>query len=145
MALHYFDKHLHEVNGFIEELASNLGHPEEKTQTIRLLKATLHTIRDRIHFGESLDLISQFPMILKALYVEGWKYHEKPPLDFDDIEGFKNEVKNLQDRMGEQSFDWPEPTEDLIKIVMSSLQKYISDGQAVHVLSQMPKEVQKLF
>lgn len=145
MGLHYFDKHLHEINQFIDELAENLGHPEDTTQTIRLLRATLHTIRDRITMGESLDLISQFPMMLKALYVEQWKYHEKPPLDFKDMESFTNEVKKRQDRMGEQSFDWPESTVDMVKIVLASLQKYMGDGQAIHIISQMPKEFQKLF
>jgi len=96
MALHFFDKYLHEINAFIDELAENFGHMEDKNQTIRLLKATLHTLRDKITIGESLDLISQFPMMLKALYVEQWKYSDKPPFDFSDTEGFKEEVKRRQ-------------------------------------------------
>jgi uncharacterized protein (DUF2267 family) len=143
---HYFDKHVQEANTFVQNLANELGHPEEQTQTIRLLRAVLHTIRDRIKVGESLDLISPLPMLLKALYVEQWKYHEKPPLNYKDMEGFKEEVKKEQERMGEQSFDWPEPTEELIKKVLGSLRKhYISDGQAIHVMEQMPKEVQAIF
>lgn len=143
--IHYFDKHVQEANEFVKELSNNLGHPEEQTQTIRLLRAVLHTVRDRIQVGESLDLISQLPMMLKALYVEQWKYHEKPPLNYDDMAGMAEAVKKEQERMGEQSFDWQESTEDLVKTVLSSLRKYISDGQAIHVMDQMPKEVKAIF
>lgn len=144
--IHYFDKHVQEANEFVKELSNELGHPEEHTQTIRLLRAVMHTIRDRIQMGESLDLISPLPMMLKALYVEQWKYHEKPPLNYKDMEGFKEAVKQEQARIGEQSFDWPEPTEELIKKVLGALRKhYISEGQAMHVMEQMPKEVQGIF
>lgn len=142
---HYFDKHVSEANEFVKNLSSELGHPEEQTQTIRLLRAVLHTIRDRISISESLDLLAQLPMMLKALYVEQWKYHEKPPLDYSDIDGFKDAVKREQEKMGEQKFDWPESTEDLAKIVLASLRKYITDGQAIHVMDQMPKEVKEIF
>lgn len=143
--MHYFDKYVHEANTYVKELSYELGHENEHEQTVRLLRGVLHTIRDRITIAESLDLLSQLPMMLKALYVEQWKYHEKPPLRFDDIEGFTEAVKNEQARLGERKFDWDEPTEDLVKIVFTSLRKYITDGQAIHVLDQMPKEVRELF
>lgn len=143
--IHYFDKHVQEANEFVKELSNNLGHPEEQTQTIRLLRAVLHTVRDRITISESMDLLAQLPMMLKALYVEQWKYHEKPPLNYDDMEGLTTAVKKEQERMGEQSFDWQESTEDLVKIVLTSLRKYITDGQAIHVMDQMPKEVKAIF
>lgn len=144
--IHYFDKYLHEANTYTSELAAELGHENEPVKAIRLLRAVLHTIRDRITMSESLDLISQLPMVLKSLYVEQWKYHEKPPLNYKDLEGFAREVEKEQERIGEQSFNWDEPTEDLCKIVLSSLrEKYLTEGQAVHVMGQMPKEVRELF
>lgn len=143
--MHYFDKHVQEANEFVKDLSAELGHPDDQTQTIRLLRAVLHTVRDRITISESMDLLSQLPMMLKALYVEQWKYHEKPPLDYDDMAGLKEAVKQEQERMGEQKFDWPESTEDLIKIVLSALRKYLTSGQAIHVMDQMPKEVKAIF
>lgn len=143
--IHYFDKYVSETNTYVKDLAQELGHPEEITQTIRLLRAVLHSIRDRIDMGESLDLLSQLPMILKGLYVEQWKYHEKPPLNYKDMEGLAEAVKKEQERIGEQSFDWPEPTEELVKKVVSSLRRFMTDGQAIHVMGQMPKEVRELF
>ncbi len=144
--IHYFDKYVAEANTYIKDLAVELGHPEDTQQTIRLLRATLHTLRDRMSVSESLDLLSQLPMMLKGLFVEQWTYHERPPLHFEDIEGFAEAVKNEQARLGEQNFDWEEPTGDLIKIILSSLKEhYLTDGQAIHVLEQMPEGVRELF
>ena len=144
--VHYFDKYVAEANTFINELSDELGHPDDPQQTIRLLKATLHTLRDRMTISESLDLVAQLPMMLKGLFVEQWKYHEKPPLHFEDIEGFAEAVKNEQARLGAQKINWEEPTADLIKIILQSLREhYLSDGQAIHVLDQMPPGVRELF
>lgn len=143
--MNVFDKYFNEANTYVKELAFELGHENDPEQTVRLLRAVLHSIRDRITISESLDLLAQLPMILKSLYVEQWTYHEKPPLDYDDIEGFAEAVENEQAKLGEQKFDWTESTEDLIKIVIASLRKYLTDGQAIHVMEQMPKEVKQLF
>lgn len=143
--MHYFDKHVKEINTYLKELSFELGHENDTEQTVRLLRAVLHTIRDRITIPESIDLLAQLPMMLKAIYVEQWSCHEKPPLSFDDIEGFTEAVKNKQAQFGERKFDWNESTEELAMIVISSLRKYITDGQAIHVMDQMPKEVKELF
>lgn len=143
--IHYFDKHINEANAYIKALAEELGHPEDTRQTIRLVRSVLHCIRERISISESLDLLSQLPMMLKALYVEQWVYHEKPPLQYNDLEGLAEAVEAEQARLGERSFDWPEPTEDLVKIVAASLRQYLTDGQAIHIIEQMPEEVRELF
>ena len=142
---HNFDEYLNEANRFVNELSKDLGHPEETEQTIRLLRSVLHTIRDRVSIPESLDFLSQLPMMLKAFYVEQWTYHEKPPLHYEDIEGFAAAVKNQQAQLGEKNFDWTEPTDELVKKVLGALRQYVSDGQAIHILEQMPKGVRELF
>ena len=139
------EKHYHEVHEFINELAANLGHPEEKQRAYIICRAVLHTIRDRIQVSESFDLLSQLPLFLKGVYVDQWKYHEKPPKDYDTVELMKNNVKQLQDRYGESDFDWDLPTEEIISRTVDSLKKYLSEGQIAHIRGQMPKEVKELI
>lgn len=141
----YFDEYLNDANRFINELSKDLGHPEEQIQTIRILRAVLHTIRDRISIPESLDFMSQLPMMLKAFYVEQWTFHEQPPLHYEDIEGFAAAVKNQQARLGETNSDWKEPTVELVQKTLNALRKYVSEGQAIHVMGQMPEGVRELF
>lgn len=138
-----FDKYANEGNSFIKELARNLGHGDEIARTGIILRAVLHTLRERLSIGESLNLISQLPMFIKGIYVDNWEYKEKS--DIRTIEEFKDEVKRLQDLYGEQQFDWDIPTEEIIRIVISSLGKYISEGEMEHIITQMPKNLKVLF
>jgi len=141
----YFDKFAQEANEYLNELAAGLGHPEEKGQTYILLRAVLHTLRDRITISESLHVLAQLPMFLKGVYVEQWQYREQP-LPFASVAEFKDAVKQEQAKLGEQQFNWPQHTEDLIQMVLTSLgTRYLTEGQLQHIATQMPKEVQKLF
>lgn len=135
------EKYIHELHDYINQLASDLGHPEEKKRVMIIWRAVMHTIRDRIHISESLDLISPLPMILKGMYTMGWKYSETPPYDYETIEQMKELVKAHQNKYGEEKFDWGLPTEDIITITLNSLNRYFSEGQMEHVRGQLPKEV----
>jgi len=140
-----FENFANEANAFVKKLAKELGHPDEVNRTYIILRSILHVIRDRITIGESLDLVSQLPMILKGVYVDNWKYQEKPPLDYQTIEEMKAEVKKHQDHYGEMDFDWSLSTEQIITTTLECLREYLSEGQINHIRGQMPKEVQELF
>ena len=140
-----FEKHAHEANAYINTLASELGHPESVGQTLILLRAVLHTLRDRITINESLHLLSQLPLILKGVYVEHWEHRENP-LEFHTLEEFKKAVEHEQTRHGEHEFNWDESTDKLVSMVLTSLgTHFLTNGQLQHVAAQMPKEVQALF
>lgn len=140
-----FDKFAQEGNTYLKQLASELGHPDEMGQVSILLKAVLHTLRDRITISESMHVLSQLPMFLKGIYVEGWEYRDKP-LKLSDLEEFKEAVKQEQAKHGEQQFDWQQSTDELISMVIASISKrYLTGGQLRHVIDQMPAEIKELF
>ncbi len=139
-----FEEYASQGKAFLRELAANLGHPADEQTTARILRAVLHTFRDRITMSESLDVLAQLPMFLKSVYVEQWKYRETP-LKLRSMEDFKEAVKAEQNRLGERQFNWPESTEEIVKTTFLSLKKYLTEGEATHVLSQMPKEIQEIF
>lgn len=137
-----FDKYAQEGNEFLHTLAVDLGHPEELDTTMIILKSTLHTLRDRITIGESFDLLAQLPLVLKGVYVEHWKYSDKPPQEYNKFNDFKNHIKKEQELHGETEFSWTEPTEEIVQTVINSLNKrYFSDGQLDHVMKNLPKDI----
>lgn len=138
-----FEKFANDAHKYVKDLATDLGHPEEKNRTYIIWRAVMHTIRDRIHMGESLDLIDPLPMIFKGIYVQNWKFHEKPPLDYETMEEMKNEVKKRQDEYGEQEFSWDKSTEEIIAITISSLRRYLKGNQVEQIIDQMPKEIKE--
>lgn len=144
MALN-FNKYAQEANTFINKLSTELGHPDQEGKVGILLRSVLHVIRDSITISESLNFISQLPLFLKAIYVDQWKFHEKPPIKYNSIDGFSGEVEKLQFQFGEREFDWNQSTAELIGTVIHSLGEYISPGEFEDIAAQMPKEVKELF
>ncbi|MFC4872817.1 DUF2267 domain-containing protein [Negadavirga shengliensis] len=140
-----FDKFAQEGNAYLKQLAQELGHPEEIGQTSILLRAVLHTLRDRITVSESMHVLSQLPMFLKGIYVEGWEHREKP-LKINSLEEFKDAVKQEQAKHGERDFNWEQSTDKLITMILDSLNKrYLTEGQLKHITGQMPSEIRELF
>ncbi|MCF8236231.1 MAG: DUF2267 domain-containing protein [Bacteroidales bacterium] len=143
MALH-FDKYAQEANEFLIDFAEELGHPDQKERSGIILKAVMHTLRDRLTISESLDLLAQLPMFLKAVYVDDWKYQEKP-LRLKSEREFLDHVKMLQSRYGEQQFDWEISTEDIVKTHVALLRRYVSKGEMEDIIDQMPKEIKPMI
>ncbi|HKK00341.1 MAG TPA: DUF2267 domain-containing protein [Desulfotignum sp.] len=138
-----FDQYAQKGNQFVKKLAQELGHPDEVGRSGILLRAVLHSIRDRITVSESLHFIAQLPVFVKALYADGWTYQEKPlRLDKED---FLDQVKNHQAQYGESEFSWEKSTEELVKIVIRELRTYVSQGEFEDVTAQLPEDLKKMF
>jgi uncharacterized protein (DUF2267 family) len=142
MAIH-FDKFAQEGNTFIKNLAERLGHPDEIPGTGIVLRAVMHTLRDRLTISEAMDMLAQLPMFLKGIYADNWTYRERPT-EIRTLEEFTEEVKRHQDMYGENRFDWQMPTKEIVHIVLSELSQYISDGEIRHILSQLPEDIRHL-
>ncbi len=143
MALN-FDKYAQEGNQFINTLAEELGHPEETARSGIVLRAVLHTLRERITISESLHFLSQLPMFLKGIYVDNWKFREKP-LDITTIEEFTSEVEKHQAQYGEQEFSWNRSTEEIVQIVLKTLNIYVSKGESEDIIAQLPAGLKELW
>lgn len=139
-----FEKYAQEGSSFIKTLAKNLGHPEEIGRTGIILRAVLHTLRERITISESFKLISQLPMFIKGIYVDNWEYNEKP-LGIKTREDFIAEVEKYQGKYGEQQFNWDKSTEEIIQTVFTSLGKYVSPGEYENIISQLPAEIKEFI
>lgn len=136
-----FNNAVHETENYINTLATALNHPNEPKRVLIIWRAVMHSVRDRIHPGESFDIIAPLPIILKGVYVQGWKYHPTPPLKYMSLEEMKSAVKNAQNHYGERSFPWEESTETIIAITLNSIRGYLPKEQMDKILNQMPKEV----
>lgn len=140
-----FESFAQDAHKYVNELAEELGHPDEKSRVLKIWRAVMHTVRDRIHLGESFQIIDPLPMIFKGIYVENWKYTEKPPLDYSTLEEMKTQVKNLQAQYGEEDFPWRKSTENIMAITLGSLRRFLKGNQLEQVINQMPKEIKEFL
>jgi uncharacterized protein (DUF2267 family) len=137
-----FEKFVHEANKYFKDLAEMMGHPEEVNRSFIAWRAVMHTLRDRIHTGEAMDMMSQMPMILKGFFAENWQYHEQPQDKFDTMDEMTSHVEKMQEQYGEVNFNWDMSTEEIISTVIDSMKKYLTDGQIDHMKSQLPEELE---
>jgi uncharacterized protein (DUF2267 family) len=70
-----FDKTLQESNLWLKELAAILK-TREREMAYRVLRATLHALRDRLGAHNAVHLGAQLPMLLRGLYYEGFRLEE---------------------------------------------------------------------
>src|SRR6266540_972683 len=87
-----FDKDCREANRFIRNLALQLGTPNDTDHAMRVLQSVFKELRRRIIPDESLHLISQLPLILKGMYVDGWNVNE-PLSEAKTFNEFLDEIR----------------------------------------------------
>ena len=143
MALN-FDKYAQAGNEFINELGIALDQPDDKESTGRKLKAVLHTLRDQLNIEESVQLISQLPMFLKAVYVENWTPH-KPKSKIHKIDEFYECVRTFNGRTLDFDFPTINDANRTVAVVIYLLKKYVSEGEMEDIKAVLPKELKPLI
>ncbi|MBE0423099.1 MAG: DUF2267 domain-containing protein [Lutibacter sp.] len=141
MALN-FNQFAKEGNAFLKEFAKNINMPNDTDKAGRILSSILHGLREVITTEESLQLISQFPMFLKAVYVNKWstrkKVRVKTMTDFIDLIRELNGVTSLND------FESEEVAENYINSTFMMLRKYVSLGELEDIRTVLPKELKSI-
>lgn len=63
---------MQKTNEWIRDLATELGD-ESRQHAYAVLRAALHTLRDRLTVEQSAHFAAQLPLVLRGTYYEGWK------------------------------------------------------------------------
>ena len=140
MALN-FKKFAKDGDTFISKLSRELSCSKEMAG--RILKATMHSLRKRLSPDESIQLMAQLPMFLKAVYVEGWKLNEGKDR-IKHLSDFIDDVKSEDYLTADFDFGDNKNSEAIINTVFDVLRMYISDGEMDDIKAQLPKELKPL-
>ena len=141
MALN-FNQFAAEGNEFLKDYAKQLNFGNDTKMAGRILSSILHAFREVISIEESLQLISQFPMFLKAVYVNGWTAHKvkkiKTMTEFIDLIRKYNGLTSIHD------FGSDELAENYINTTFILLRRYISLGEMEDLRAELPKELKSM-
>jgi uncharacterized protein (DUF2267 family) len=134
--LDVFDRTIHKTNAWLKELMQELG-TESRHDAYVALRATLHTLRDRMPIEEVAQLGAQLPMLIRGMYYEGWDPTGKPTRE-RRLEGFLAgmaiELPN--------DVDDPEP---LARAVFRLLARRVSEGEIQDVKQLLPAAIRELW
>jgi uncharacterized protein (DUF2267 family) len=139
-----FEKHAAKGNEFLNKLAVRLGDEENRARAGRVLRCVLRALRSLLTLEESLQLLSQLPMALKAVYVDGWKpnkYHGR----IKTLHEFSEEVMKEDGFSTWKDFSDVSDATDAIEAVMKTLADYVSAGELHDVIAILPEEMKEQF
>lgn len=132
-----FDNTVHKTNKLLKEIESGFNWPENRrNQSYAALRAVLHTLRDRLPIMEAAQLGAQLPMLVRGMYYEGWS-PAQVPIKMDKAE-FLQRIKQ------QFPFSIEGDMEDVVEIVLTSLRKHVSLGEAMDIISILPKDIAEL-
>jgi len=139
-----FNKYVQDGEHFIREVATELGAPADTGKADRVLRAVLHAFRNRLAPSESLQLISQLPMLIKAVYVDGWKINDEARR-LRHLGDFIEAVREQGGRGVVNDFVTDFEVKEAIRAVFRVLKKHVTEGEIRDVLATLPEEIRPLL
>lgn len=137
-----FEQYVPEANRFLKDVAHELGNTVDKNHAYRMLKNVLHTIREILTPEESAHLLAQLPLLIKGVYVDGWKIQAKKRIR--TREEFLERLRSKSD-LPETDLSNDEEAINKVQGVLYVLQKHISAGEMAHIINQFPTELIELW
>jgi uncharacterized protein (DUF2267 family) len=137
MSVHVFDPALHEANVWIKDVMDRLISDDPHLASVAL-KATLHTLRDRIGLEPAAHLGAQLPTLIRGLYYEGWRPSDGP--------GRERHVDAFLDRVAESLPSGLRPEAwRLVRAVFSVLEEKVAGGETRKIAKVLPEELRRLW
>lgn len=135
--LDVFERTIHKSYQWLSDLMEEL-HTEDRKYAYRVLRATLHALRDRLIPDEAVDLAAQLPLLVRGFYYEGWKPGSTPT--DDDLQTFYDRiVEDMRDQPGV-----PDP-ERWTRAVFSVLTEHVDPGEVDNVKGLLPGSFENLW
>lgn len=131
------DNATQDVNIWLNEI-SEREHSEDKNRSYRLLRATLHALRDWLGVDEAADIGAQLPMLIRGIYYEGWN-PSATPVPERTLEEF---YARIQRDFKTDPLRNPKMS---VSSVFAVLAGHVTKGEITHVKNTMRKELRELW
>ncbi len=132
-------------NAFLKEYARNLGLGDDTEKAGRIFVSIMHALREIISIEESLDLLAQLPMFLKAAYVNQWNPKKTRP-EIKHMDEFIELVKEMDGKTAINDYgEENDLAETYIDTTFILLRKYVSLGEMEDIRDGLPKDLKNMI
>jgi uncharacterized protein (DUF2267 family) len=130
------DTTVQKTYGWLHDLTEEFGGISRE-EAYEILRGFLHTLRDRLPVDEAAHLGAQLPMLIRGLYYEGWDPSRVPrKMKAEEfLEAFARQSGYQPDARGIQA----------LQAANRVLRRHIAEGEALDVMSSMPKDIRELL
>lgn len=139
-----FEKYAQTGHAFVNKIAVELGDKNDSSSAGRILRSTLHVLREQSTAEESIQFISQLPMFIKAIYVDGWKISGKKN-KLRHLDDFVEEVHKRNRAAGHDDFTSQEGCYHAIHAVFRVIKEYVSEGEIEDLRRTLPEQLRPLL
>jgi uncharacterized protein (DUF2267 family) len=130
-----FDHAVHTAQIWVSEVAKEFG-TEDMQFAYRVLRAWLHTLRDRLTVEATAQFAAQLPELLRGVYYDGWDPHRVP---------VKFGVEEYQRRFAAEAIISLPEVRRVAATVTAAIDNLVSPGQLAHVLEQLPHTLRPIL
>lgn len=135
--LEVIDQSVHLTHEWINELAGRLDW-SSKRSVLRLMRVTLHRIRDHLLVDEVAQFSAQLPVMIRGFFFESW-VPKDTPIKERHGEDF---VAFIRQQMGDTA---EYRGQDDIKCVFDLLNARISRGEVEDIRASLPQDLRDLW
>lgn len=134
--LHSIDHAIQIANLWLTDVAKATETEDDHARAHRLLRAWLHTLRDRLPVDVVAHLGAQLPTLLRGEFYEGWDPHAATPAygHTEFLERFRHEA-HLEGA----------DAENTVQAISQALYFHFSAGQLDRVLDALPHDLRTML
>lgn len=140
----HFNKYVQEGEKFVREIATEMHAPWDMIKAVRVLRSVLHALRNRLTPPSSLQLISQLPMLIKAIYVDGWKITDEAKT-LRHLGDFIEAVREEGGTSLSAQFVTDYEVSQAIHAVFNVIKRHVSVGEINDLMATLPAELRPLM
>ncbi|MEX1241085.1 MAG: DUF2267 domain-containing protein [Cyclobacteriaceae bacterium] len=137
-----FEKYAMKGNEFLHQLETNLGSAD-RGHAARILRSTFKVLRNHLTFEESLQLLSQLPMAIKCVYVEGWTRGEN--VRIKTVDDFLIEIIQAEGNSAWRDFGSKDEILLAVRAVVDTMRLYVSHEEMDQAIATLPRKIQSIF
>jgi uncharacterized protein (DUF2267 family) len=132
-----FDTTIQQSNEWLKAIEARL-QPCDRPQAYGALRAVLHVLRDRLPLDSVLGLSAQLPLLLRGVFLEGWRAADRPT-DIRDPAVFARSVQDLLPP------DFPREGQGVVKAVFQVMAERLDRGEIDKLIGHLPAPLRPLW
>lgn len=125
------------TNVWLAELAAELGS-DDRHEAYRVLRAFLHTLRDRLTVEEAAELAAQLPILMRGIFFQGWQ-PKRTPARYRSRDEFLARFADEAGLEGESAVSFAS------EAALRTFRRHVSDGEVTDILAVLPEDLRELL
>jgi uncharacterized protein (DUF2267 family) len=137
-----FEKYAAKGNAIVNLLSRETGTGTDSAA--RILRATLHGLRNRLSTEDSFHVLAQLPMALKGIYVDGWK-PTRPYERIKHVKDFFDDIRKEDGATAGYDFGNDDKMKIMVGCVFRTLKYHISKGEMDNIINCLPADISEMI